>query len=45
MAVYPYHRYSNEAEKDNEVIYDDLKLKKTTLVSMFYTQTFQRCKG
>ena len=28
MAVDPYHRYSNEAERANEDIYDDFKLKK-----------------
>ena len=28
MAVDPYHRYSNEAERDNKEIYDDFKLKK-----------------
>ena len=29
MAVDPWHGYSNESERDNEHIYDDLKLKKT----------------
>ena len=28
MAVDPYHRYSNEAERDNQDIYNDFKLKK-----------------
>ena len=29
MAVDSYHRYSNESERANEDIYDDLKLEKT----------------
>ena len=40
MAVYPYHSYSNEAERANYENYDDRKLKKK-LVSMEYTQIFQ----
>ena len=38
-------RYSDEAEKANEDIYDDLKLKKTSLVSMICTKIFQSFKG
>ena len=35
---------SNEPERANEDIYDDLKLKKT-LVAEVYTKIFQRRKG
>ena len=45
MAVYPYHSYSNEAERANYDNYDDRKLKKKHLVSMVYTQIFQHCQG
>ena len=37
--------YSNESERANQDIYDDLKLKKNTLVFMIYTQIFHRFKG
>ena len=36
MVVEPYHRYSNEAERANKDIYDDLKLKKTLNLYDFY---------
>ena len=35
MAVNPKHRYSNEAERANQGIYDDIKLKITTLCSLY----------
>ena len=45
MAVDPQHRYSNETERTDQDIYDDFKLKKTTLVSMLYTEIIERFKG
>ena len=45
MIVDPEHRYSNESERASSDIYDDFKLKKPILVSMFYTKIFQRCKS
>ena len=47
MAVHPWHRYSNKAERAKEDTYDDFKLKncKNPLVSMVHTNIFQRCKG
>ena len=39
MAVYLKYRYSNEAERSNEYIYDDFKLK------MLFIKLFQRFKG
>ena len=44
MAVDPYHRYSNESERADEGIYDDLKLKKSFGCDFFY-KLIQRCKG
>ena len=35
---------SNEADRDKD-IYNDLKFKKTTLVSMVYTIIIPRCEG
>ena len=45
MAVNPYQRYSNGAERGNQDIYDDFKFQKNPLISMVYTQIFQRFKG
>ena len=36
MAVDPYHRYSNEAERVNKGIYDDFKSKKPFGLDVFY---------
>ena len=35
MAVYPTHRYSNEAERVNEDLYDDFKSEKLRLFNPF----------
>ena len=40
MAGDPQHIYSNESERPNQDISDDLKLKKNPLFSMIYTQLF-----
>ena len=44
MVVDPKHRYSNESERANLDIYDDLKLKKT-LWSPWFMKNCQRFKG
>ena len=44
MAVDSQHRYSNESERANEDIYDDFKLKKPHLVTMFFYKFIQRFK-
>ena len=44
MAVDPWRRYSNEAERASEDIYDYFKLKKPFGRHGFY-KIFQGCKG
>ena len=39
MALDPYHRFSNEAERTHKDFYDDFELKKPS-VSMVYTKYF-----
>ena len=44
MAVDPYYRYSNESERANQDIYDDLKSKKPFGLQGLY-KIIQRFKG
>ena len=36
MVIDPYHRYSNEAERANQAIYDNFKLKKHVCLHGLY---------
>ena len=44
MAVDPYHRYSNETERNDKDIYDDFKSKKPFCLHRLY-KIFQRFEG
>ena len=44
MAVDPYNRYLNKAERDKEDIYKDFRLKKPFAL-LVYKKIFQRVKG